>query len=136
MQLTQEHLDQAYRLGADTALSVATWATMGEREALYFATGDDVDPEVLDRFPAPDLSGGWADDATPDSLYRGIVGEDVGEDTDGRDALADAWEAGRDAVWSDALQAFALRLRGDIPAAMAIEARNDAEAQEGRCRVD
>ena len=41
------------------------------------------------------------------------------------DAVADAWEQGRDLVWADAVRAVAYRTLGDITTAFAIELANE-----------
>lgn len=121
MEATEAQLAQARYLGADAALAAASWVTMDEADARSIL--EDVDPEVMDRYPEPNLSGEWADDPTPTSLAR-EVGYD-GDDQDHEQAIADAWEAGRDEVWSDALQGVALRLLGDVVRALDVEQRNE-----------
>lgn len=112
------HLAHARYLGADAALSTNTWIEMSESDARSILS--DVDPEVMDRYPEPNLSGEWADDPTPSTLAYEILGtRDV--DPDVENALSDAWEEGRDEVWSDALQATALRVLGDLQAACELE---------------
>lgn len=136
---SERHLAHARYLGADAALAAASWLTMSEADAISILDGDG-DPEVLDRYPKPNLSGEWADVATPDA-----VASEVGEcpdDCDGIhvssgpsahhfspeqvDEIATAWEEGRDGCWSDAVEAFAYRVVGNIPMALAIEASNEA----------
>lgn len=118
------YLAHARYLGADAALTSRTWIEMSEPDARSILS--DVDPEVMDRYREPNLSGEWGDDPTPASLAaeilqgheHSIVGE-VGSDV--VNAIADAWEEGRDAVWGDALQATALRVLGDIQSALELE---------------
>jgi hypothetical protein len=116
------HLATARYLGADAALAAAETATFGmtayqARALLSPAADDDESPYV-----EPNLSGEWADDLTPAILYREVTGVTTALATpDEVDAVAEAWEEGRDAVWGDALQAHALRLLGDIQTALELE---------------
>jgi hypothetical protein len=121
-------LARARWLGADAALAAASWVTMPASDAESVLT--DVDPLVLDRYPEPNLSGEFADDLTPDllAIEVGLTldGATVGpEGTELVDAIADAWEDGRDLVWSDALQAIALRILGRIDRALTVEQTNE-----------
>lgn len=123
------HLAHARYLGADAALAAASWLTMSEADARSIL--DDVDPEVMDRHPEPNLSGEFADDPTPRTLAREVIGahSDDGDSClfdELEDAIATAWEDGRDAVWSDALEATALRALGDVARALEVEAANEA----------
>lgn len=122
--------NHAAYLGADAAMAAASWVTMSESDAQSIL--EDVDPEVLDRYPMPDLSGEWADDPTPASILRDVGGDD-GDfeywDTPTarlRDEVADAWEAGRDAVWHAALEAVTLRTVGRIDDALRVERECEA----------
>lgn len=120
-------LARARYLGADAALAAASWVTMSESDARSIL--DDVDPEVVDRYPEPNLSGEFADDPTPDSLAREITGTADGGwvyDVYMTDEIATAWEEGRDLVWADALQGVALRLLGDVVRALDVEQRNES----------
>lgn len=102
---------EAATLGKEAGENAAAWwqqNAIGGR-----ATGDtletarrvlqgleDGDPETLDALPFPNLSGEWADDPTPATLYAelGITAED---DTDDM-ALCDAWQdAASSAVQSE-----------------------------------
>jgi hypothetical protein len=116
------HIAQARYLGHDAALTAATWVEMTEAEAESILT--DVDPAVLDRFCEPNLSGEFADDPTPASLARD-VGANDGDiafyGIDLLDAIATAWEEGRDEAWSRALDAHALRVLGRVAEACEIE---------------
>lgn len=113
-------------LGADAAIAAATWVEMSESDAKSILS--DIDPEVMDRYEPPNLSGEWADDPTSDSLFREVWGEPYSEDIeDGAvDAVSDAWEEGRDTVWNDALHAVALRTLGRIDEAMRVERANES----------
>jgi hypothetical protein len=107
--------------GADAAMAASTWVEgMSESDARSILI--DVDPEVLDRYGSgPDLSGQWADDPTPDSLTAEILGADHYARAIVSDRIAEAFEAGVDAVWSDALEAHALRVLGQVDDALQAE---------------
>ena len=127
------HLRQARYLGADAALLAASWVEMSDSDALSIL--DDIDPEVLDRYREPNLSGEYADDPTPASLAREVGANDGDIAFYGIDLLteiADAWESGRDSVWSDALQAHALRILGRVDDALRVEREVEATAAELR----
>jgi hypothetical protein len=128
-----EHVRQARYLGADAALAAASWVEMTEADARSIL--EDVDPEVLDRYPEPNLSGEWADDPTPVSLAH-EVGANDGDiafwSGNLLDPISEAWEEGRDAVWSDALQAHALRTLGRIDDALTVERQLEARVAELR----
>jgi hypothetical protein len=137
--LTAEDIDQAYRDGADAALSVVSWCEMSDQVAAYLIADDDIDPALEDMLPAePNLSGEYADSPTPHSLASDITMHPWAElDASVIDALSDAWEEGRDAVWRRALRAVAYRHAGDIGAALGLERQNDRVAHDGKAkRVD
>jgi hypothetical protein len=121
---------RARYLGADAALAAASWVEMDEDDARSIL--DDVDPQVLDRYPEPNLSGEMAGDPTPESLAAEVTGEPFESAVTGEigfetvNAICDAWEEGRDAVWSDALQAHALRVLGDVARALEVEQATEA----------
>jgi hypothetical protein len=120
---------QAYHEGVSAALTAASWLTISETDARSLV--DDVDPAVVDAYPGPDLSGQWADAPTSESLAWAITGSATTADE--RDGLADQWEAGVESVWSAAREGFALRVLGDIPAALRVEHNNEiAEANAAR----
>jgi hypothetical protein len=134
---TAEHepayVRQARYLGADTAMAAATWVEMDESDATSIL--EDIDPEVLDRYPEPNLSGGFADDPTPVSLAHDVGANDGDIAFWGGDLLGpvcDAWEQGRDEVWNDALQAVALRTLGRIDDALRVERQLEATADRLR----
>lgn len=121
-------LAQSTYLGADCAMAVATWVDMSESDARSIL--GDVDPAVLDAIGAPNLSGEYADDVTPASLVEdiGLTRDELTICPDGveiREAIAAAWEAGRDLLWGDALAARALRVLGDVARACEVEQRNE-----------
>jgi hypothetical protein len=117
------HLARARYLGADAALAAATWLEVSETHARSIL--EDIDPAVLDQYDPPSLADGWSGgDPTPDSLALEVTGLALEADR-ARVAgpLAGAWEAGRDLVWPDALEAAALRRLERIDAAMYAEQR-------------
>lgn len=121
-------LAQARWLGADAALTATSWLVMSVSDAKAILS--DIDPEVVDRYPEPNLSGEFADDLTPELLAievglthdRSTIAPE-GEEL--REAIATAWEEGRDLVWSSAVQAVALRILGHVDQAMTIETANE-----------
>lgn len=117
-------LAQSCWLGADAALAGASWLILSSEQARSVL--DDIDPLVLDDIREPNLSGEWADDLTPELLAEqvGLTRDEVmfcPDDDQIVSELADAWEEGRDLVWSDAVQAVALRTLGDVEAALRVE---------------
>jgi hypothetical protein len=132
-----QYIRQARYLGADAALAAVSWAKMSESDATSIL--DDVDPEVMDRYPGPNLSGEWADDPTPASVARDVGANDGDIAFWGPellDAIADAWEEGREAVWSDALQGAALRALGRIDDALRVERECERIVSEYRAAAD
>lgn len=114
-------------LGADAALAAASWVILSDDDARSIL--DDIDPEVLDRagVAEPNLSGEWADEETPAMLWREVTGVSVAYATRAEvDALADAWEDGRDEVWHKALQGVALRTLGTVGTAVRVESEVEA----------
>jgi hypothetical protein len=102
---------------------MASWIVMSDEEARSVL--DDVDPAVLDRWTWPNLSGEFADDPTPESLLLelGVASDDPSEGwcvTCTEDVCA-AWQEAADEVFSDAIQAVALRTLGHVEEALAIE---------------
>jgi hypothetical protein len=95
------HEQEAYDLGRDHAVRAASWVIDGNTSASWI--GDTLsrleagDPEGYDRLPrAPNLSGEFADDPTPLSLARDILGVEDRDDIEPEflNDLADAYEAG------------------------------------------
>lgn len=76
-----DHEREAYSRGVEAAKSAATWVldgnTPGSTYAHVLKLMDAGDPRVDEYLPAsPNLSGEWADDPTPESLARDIVGDE------------------------------------------------------------
>jgi len=137
--MSDKHEDPGYvrearYLGFDAGLASASWVEMSESDARSILT--DVDPEVMDRYEAPNLSGEWADDPTPTSLAVEIMGQDWGPGPDEQitveDEIADAWSDAAGEAYSDALQGVACRTLGLVDDALRVEARLEARAAELR----
>jgi hypothetical protein len=89
---------QAYDLGKQHAINAASWIIDGNTPTEHIARMvqwlDDGDPQADDYLPRrPDLSGEWADEATPRDLAQDILGEDA-PDAAILEGLCDAYEAG------------------------------------------
>lgn len=119
---------QARCRGAEAAMAAASWLEMSESDARSIL--EDVDPAALDGYEPPNLSGEWADDPTPQSLYDDIVGRDLVPTYEALDALASAWEEGRDSVWVGALQVHALRVLDRTTATRRSHRESDARDLE------
>ena len=96
--LTNTHTQEARAWGEHAATNAASWVVDGNtsdehiRRVLQLL--EDGDPRVDDYLPRyPDLSGQHADDYTPLTLARDILGIDDPSAED-IDTLADAWEDG------------------------------------------
>jgi len=94
-----EHIDsliqQAREAGADHGRSAASWYfdgnTPAETYALVLKGLEDGDPMILDTLPCSPLSGEWADNPTPRTVF-----EDLGMtgDEDYADDVLNAYEDG------------------------------------------
>lgn len=86
---------EARKLGEEAGRNAASWTIDGNTNtecAKRMVKGfDDGDPMILDGFNAPNLSGEWAGDPTPQSLTEELGIEDEPEVID--DACT-AWEEG------------------------------------------
>lgn len=102
----REILRQAKRDGAEAGKNMASWALDDNTEETYryILKGiEDGDPEVLDTFNTPNLSGEFAGDPTPQSLAEsyGITEE---RDPEGYllDSVCTLWEdAASSAFWAE-----------------------------------
>jgi len=98
----------ARELGAETARSMATWVELDRPTAISIHT--DVDPAVLDAIRFPSLSGEFADDPTPETLYAEL-GLSDSEREDLEDMLTDpfcaAWEDAASETFGQELQRIA-----------------------------
>jgi hypothetical protein len=102
---TREILRQARIDGREVGQARASWAWDGNTADDFFprvlAGITDGDPEVLDAFNVPNLSGEWAGDPTPSTLADDY-GIDERRDPDGSllDEVCQAWEeAAANAFW-------------------------------------
>lgn len=96
---TRDLISAARRMGREDGIRAASWTwdgnTSSETAERIVKMFDDGDPEVYDLFNAPNLSGQYADEPTPQSLAR-----DLGMDDDDRraewlvDDLSTAYEDG------------------------------------------
>jgi hypothetical protein len=72
---------KAAEIGAEHGLAAASWVTDGNTSVETFRVLRDGivegDPEVLDRLPAADLSGEWADGYTSRRLFEDATGLDA-----------------------------------------------------------
>lgn len=96
MTATQQHRDAAYALGVEHAKNAASWLETDD-PARLLELMDAGDPRVDEYLPAqPNLSGEFADDPTPLSLARDIIGreDEYAYYSEEIDELADAYEAG------------------------------------------
>lgn len=90
---TRNIIREARRLGREAGENAASWCidgnTTDETKARIIRGYDDGDPEIMDMFRLPDLSGEYADGPTPRSLA-----EDIGieEDDERMDGACTAWE--------------------------------------------
>lgn len=118
-----EHLTTAllgaYVDGVAAARVAATWTTNGNGDAQAYARIlrqlDAGDPAAWDHLPeTPSLSGEWADGPSVQDLVRYHLPDDVESDAPAHgpdsletvaDVLADAWEAGVSAMFSQAVEA-------------------------------
>jgi hypothetical protein len=109
---------QARQLGVAHAQTAAEWSFDGRSDraerARVLAMLRDGDPAAFDHLPAqPNLSGEFADDLTPGSLYEQIVGGDVPATPELLDELAASYELGVAETFSDACEAALIEYVGD-----------------------
>jgi hypothetical protein len=112
-----DHEREAHRMGVAAAEAAASWCVDGNSDPegirRILAMLDDGDPMAYDLLPqAPNLSGEWAGEPTPASLYESIVGEFAEQDPEVADAIAGAWEEGVSATFE---QACKRKLRAFLP---------------------
>lgn len=104
----KEALARAGRIGADEGRSAAGWywdRTDPQREDFLKVLKGirDGDPEVLDTFMSGSLSGEWADDRTPKTLFDEIGITDRQAMLYG-DELCDEYERAFNQVYSDSIE--------------------------------
>jgi hypothetical protein len=96
------HEQEAYDTGVQAAKNAASWIIDGNTSEDHvrrvLAMLDDGDPMVDQYLPnTPNLSGEWADDPTPLSLARDIIGDEDLLDADAPELIeeiANAFDAG------------------------------------------
>jgi hypothetical protein len=103
-----QRLREATALGHEMGLNAAAWATqgIGTDGARRIVKGlDDGDPEIMDQFREPNLSGEFADDYTSADLARDLGLREAGQcmtDDAEMDDYANAWcEAASATFWSE-----------------------------------
>lgn len=114
---------QAFELGQQAARDVATWTVDGntppEHARRVLAMLEDGDPEAFDHLPTrPSLSGEWADDPTPRSLFEDVTDLDAHAEATWNvdaysavvEALCDAYERGVDETFEAACGAELRRI--------------------------
>jgi hypothetical protein len=71
-----EIMDEARKMGAEHGQNAASWYfdgnTTDETYRRVLKGIEEGDPEILDTFPSSPLSGEWADDPTPTTLFRDL----------------------------------------------------------------
>ena len=105
---TRDMIRAARKAGASAGKNAASWTQHDSNaDAAWYESTlrglNDGDPEVLDAFNVPNLSGEWANDPTPQTLADDY-GIDADNDPDGwrLDAVCQAWEdAALLAFWSE-----------------------------------
>ena len=100
-QYTPEH--KVWEIAQDNGIAAASWVFDGRQDAYRIVLNgiEDCDPEVLDYFRVPSLSGEFADDYSEDDLM-GDVGWVPNDGTMLRDDLADQYNREvSDSFWSE-----------------------------------
>ncbi len=98
---------EARKLGTEAGENAAAWwegsNPPGPKQAQRVLDAiADGDPEIMDVLPRPDLSGEWADEPTPRSLFEDVTGADAHAEASWNwdayhatvDELCSAWEDG------------------------------------------
>lgn len=104
---TREILRKARRDGREAGRAAASWCFDGnttDATYRYFLKGlEDGDPAVLDAYTAPNLSGEWAGDPTPQSLAEDYDLDETNDPEGWRlDEACRAWEdAASEAFWQE-----------------------------------
>lgn len=95
--MARKATETARRLGLSAGRAAASWYFDGNTKDETYARVrqgiDDGDPEVLDTFKFPDLSGEWADGLTPDALMGNVYAHPE-RMMDRQDDICAAWEEG------------------------------------------
>ena len=116
---TREIMRKARRDGRNAGKSAASWVfdgnTKDETYKRVLQGIKDGDPEILDAFRTPNLSGEYADDPTPQTLAEDY---DLDSDNDPEgwrlDEACTAWEnAASDAFWAEVERVCLFHTRED-----------------------
>jgi hypothetical protein len=105
--------DKMRRAGAEHGRAVASWYFDGNTDRATYARTlrgiEEGDPEILDTLPSAPLSGEWADEPTPASVFRDVLEADEAEyDERGEsDDLLTAYEEAFSTAAADAIEAAA-----------------------------
>ena len=95
--MARKATDTAREMGRAAGRAAATWFFDGNTtDETYASVARGVaegDPEILDMFKVPDLSGEWADGLTPDGLMARVYAHPE-RNRDNEDAVCQAWEDG------------------------------------------
>ena len=77
MRTYDDIMQEAHRAGEFHGLSAASWffcdTTDREEYARLLSGLEDGDPEILDSLPSSPLSGEWADDPTPATVFADLA---------------------------------------------------------------
>jgi len=141
--LFREWETAAYSLGEDAARTAASWTVDGNSDVAERArvlemlrAGDPAADNYLPRMP--DLSGEYADGATPASLLGDVVGEDADgfsddDMSDVLDAISTAWENGRDETFTLACEGELIAFCGDpCPRCESRDTQHSGHGREGQ----
>lgn len=111
--------EEARLIGRDHGRNAASWIVNGnddpEVARKVLAMMREGDPVADIYLPVrPNLSGEWAGDPTPRSLYEDITGGDAADATDeDLEAIGDGYEAGVDETFETSCEAELIRFVGD-----------------------
>jgi hypothetical protein len=94
------HSAAAWRLGRDHAENSASWLDIDSEDHArkLLALIEDGDPRVDEYFNAPNLSGEWSGDLTPQLLLEEIGAEDS-DDGENLNRLCQRYEDGANHYW-------------------------------------
>lgn len=123
-------LENAIQLGREAGERAGEWAADGNTSAesarAVLALMDDGDPRAWDFLPpVPNLSGEWADDPTPRSIFEEVEGRGIDADDPDDivrvDGCADAWETGVQETFESACEAALRAVAGDAPSSFSLD---------------
>lgn len=112
----EARIAEARTRGERAGKNAASWYFNGETtnaQYRYVLRGiEDGDPEVLDMFNPPDLSGQWAGESI-NELLGDLIQHGGAEGYDEDDDIMDAWEsAASDAFWAEIERVCRLHVEG------------------------